>query len=265
MTDDRTQSGGAERVCTLRWRTPAGSASSMPSGSGTSLRAMLQHELGMTSNLLAHHLRTLEDAGLLTRRRSEADRRRSYLHLDTAVLADLLPRAEPAADRSPGGVRVHREHRPVSAGRCPVGASQPRARRPPRAPTPPTPSLRVRPPRRGRHGLKLTRGQAAPPGGRPRGSATTSSPSATTPTKSSTRPHRDPSGRRRHRAALHWSVPRPRARSARPGPSTTPTTTSPAASHASRRAWPPPRPDQAGAAGHRHPSSTQPPSHLEQR
>ena len=51
----------------------------------------LQHELGMSSNLLAHHLRTLEDVGLLTRRRSEADRRRSYLQLNTGALADLLP------------------------------------------------------------------------------------------------------------------------------------------------------------------------------
>ncbi len=33
--------------------------------------------LGIPSNLLAHHLRTLEDAGLLTRRRSEGDGRRT--------------------------------------------------------------------------------------------------------------------------------------------------------------------------------------------
>jgi ArsR family transcriptional regulator, arsenate/arsenite/antimonite-responsive transcriptional repressor / arsenate reductase (thioredoxin) len=35
--------------------------------------------LGMASNLLAHHLKTLEDAGLITRRRSEGDGRRTYL------------------------------------------------------------------------------------------------------------------------------------------------------------------------------------------
>ena len=35
----------------------------------------------MPSNLLAHHLHTLEDAGLVTRRRSEGDRRRTYLSL----------------------------------------------------------------------------------------------------------------------------------------------------------------------------------------
>jgi ArsR family transcriptional regulator, arsenate/arsenite/antimonite-responsive transcriptional repressor / arsenate reductase (thioredoxin) len=37
---------------------------------------------GLPSNLLAHHLNTLENAGLVTRRRSEGDRRRSYLSLN---------------------------------------------------------------------------------------------------------------------------------------------------------------------------------------
>lgn len=53
----------------------------------------LQAGLGMTSNLLAHHLRTLENAGLVTRHRSEADRRRAYLRLEPAALADLVPEA----------------------------------------------------------------------------------------------------------------------------------------------------------------------------
>ena len=51
----------------------------------------LQRELGMTSNLLAHHLRTLENAGLVTRHRSEADRRRAYLQLDPQALIGLVP------------------------------------------------------------------------------------------------------------------------------------------------------------------------------
>lgn len=55
----------------------------------------LQNELRIGSNLLAHHLRTLERAGLVTRRRSEADRRRTYLHLDQTGLAELLPSPEP--------------------------------------------------------------------------------------------------------------------------------------------------------------------------
>lgn len=48
--------------------------------------------LVMPSNLLAHHLRTLEAVGLVTRRRSEADRRRSYVRLVPDTL-DALSRA----------------------------------------------------------------------------------------------------------------------------------------------------------------------------
>jgi ArsR family transcriptional regulator, arsenate/arsenite/antimonite-responsive transcriptional repressor / arsenate reductase (thioredoxin) len=51
----------------------------------------LQRDLGIASNLLAHHLGTLEDAGLIVRRRSEADRRRTYLRLDHERLHELLP------------------------------------------------------------------------------------------------------------------------------------------------------------------------------
>jgi ArsR family transcriptional regulator, arsenate/arsenite/antimonite-responsive transcriptional repressor / arsenate reductase (thioredoxin) len=49
----------------------------------------LQEMLAMPSNLLAHHLRVLEQAGLITRRRSEGDRRRSYLQLIPGVLDSL--------------------------------------------------------------------------------------------------------------------------------------------------------------------------------
>ncbi len=45
--------------------------------------------LGMPSNLIAHHLHVLEQAGLLTRRRSEGDHRRSYLQLLPAALDSL--------------------------------------------------------------------------------------------------------------------------------------------------------------------------------
>lgn len=41
----------------------------------------LRSALGVSSNLLAHHLGVLEAAGLITRHRSEADRRRSYVSL----------------------------------------------------------------------------------------------------------------------------------------------------------------------------------------
>jgi len=47
--------------------------------------------LGMPSNLLAHHLGVLEGAGILTRSRSEGDRRRSYLHLLPDALNILGP------------------------------------------------------------------------------------------------------------------------------------------------------------------------------
>ena len=48
-------------------------------------------QLGLTSNLLAHHLGVLERAGLIARHRSQADRRRSYLQLVPGVLDGLLP------------------------------------------------------------------------------------------------------------------------------------------------------------------------------
>ncbi len=51
----------------------------------------LQQALGLPSNLLAHHLKVLESAGVLTRHRSEADRRRSYLRLVPAALDSLAP------------------------------------------------------------------------------------------------------------------------------------------------------------------------------
>ena len=45
--------------------------------------------LGMPSNLLAHHLHVLEQAGVITRRRSEGDRRRTYLQLNPGPLNSL--------------------------------------------------------------------------------------------------------------------------------------------------------------------------------
>ena len=54
--------------------------------------------LAMPSNLLAHHLRVLEQAGVITRRRSEGDRRRAYLRLVPGALDSLA--AVPAATGS---------------------------------------------------------------------------------------------------------------------------------------------------------------------
>jgi len=46
----------------------------------------LADQLGMPSNLLAHHLKVLDTAGVVYRQRSEGDRRRTYLRLATGAL-----------------------------------------------------------------------------------------------------------------------------------------------------------------------------------
>jgi len=51
----------------------------------------LARALGMPTNLLAHHVNVLEQAGVLVRSPSEGDRRRTYLHLVPAVLTGLIP------------------------------------------------------------------------------------------------------------------------------------------------------------------------------
>ena len=55
--------------------------------------------LAMPSNLLAHHLHVLEQAGIITRRRSDGDRRRTYLQLIPGSLDTLAPPAARAALR----------------------------------------------------------------------------------------------------------------------------------------------------------------------
>jgi protein-tyrosine-phosphatase len=55
--------------------------------------------LSMPSNLLAHHLKALESAGLVTRHRSEGDGRRTYLRLAREVLSHLGPAAITAPER----------------------------------------------------------------------------------------------------------------------------------------------------------------------
>jgi protein-tyrosine-phosphatase len=55
--------------------------------------------LAMPSNLLAHHLHALEQAGIITRRRSEGDRRRTYLQLIPGALDALAPPPARAAVR----------------------------------------------------------------------------------------------------------------------------------------------------------------------
>ena len=59
----------------------------------------LAETLGLPSNLLAHHLRVLQDAGVVARSRSEADRRRTYVRVVPAALTGLVPAAAIAAPR----------------------------------------------------------------------------------------------------------------------------------------------------------------------
>jgi protein-tyrosine-phosphatase/DNA-binding transcriptional ArsR family regulator len=59
----------------------------------------LQRMLAMPSNLLAHHLKVLASAGLVERTRSEADRRRTYLHLAPGALEGIEPGAATSASR----------------------------------------------------------------------------------------------------------------------------------------------------------------------
>ncbi|SEE69781.1 helix-turn-helix domain-containing protein [Jiangella alba] len=59
----------------------------------------LQARLAMPSNLLAHHLKALEAVGMLTRGRSEADRRRSYVRLTPGALDGLVPGSAGRAHR----------------------------------------------------------------------------------------------------------------------------------------------------------------------
>lgn len=59
----------------------------------------LQATLGITSNLLAHHLGVLDRAGVISRSRSEGDRRRSYVRLLPDAFAELDARYVVTATR----------------------------------------------------------------------------------------------------------------------------------------------------------------------
>jgi len=59
---------------------------------GDASPAGVQRELGISSNLLAHHLAQLSEAGIIARHRSEGDRRRTYIRLVPGAL-DFLAAA----------------------------------------------------------------------------------------------------------------------------------------------------------------------------
>ncbi|GAA1011858.1 putative regulatory protein, ArsR family [Acrocarpospora pleiomorpha] len=51
----------------------------------------LGRQLGLPTNLFAHHVKILQEAGVVERRRSEGDRRRTYLRLAPGSMDGLLP------------------------------------------------------------------------------------------------------------------------------------------------------------------------------
>lgn len=55
--------------------------------------------LDLPSNLIAHHLKVLEESGLVARSRSEGDRRRTYVRLVTEVLESAVTPSLTAAPR----------------------------------------------------------------------------------------------------------------------------------------------------------------------
>ena len=97
-----------DRFASFEWRVEAHAALGDTSrlrvvdavGVGDASPSDLARGLGMSSNLLAHHLRVLEAAGLVRRAPSEADGRRTYVRLVPEAFAALgqVPGA-PVPDR----------------------------------------------------------------------------------------------------------------------------------------------------------------------
>jgi protein-tyrosine-phosphatase/DNA-binding HxlR family transcriptional regulator len=101
----------------------------------------IARDLGLPTNLVAHHVKVLADAGLLERARSEADRRRTYLRLRPQSLALLrsprLPDAprvvfvcthNSARSQLAAALWAQRTHRPAaSAGTHPASRVHPKA------------------------------------------------------------------------------------------------------------------------------------------
>lgn len=97
--------------------------------------------LEMPTNLVAHHLKVLEDAGLVVRSRSEGDRRRTYVRLVTEVLESVVtpsltapPRVvfvctqNSARSQLAASIWSRRSHIPaLSAGTQPAANPHPRA------------------------------------------------------------------------------------------------------------------------------------------
>lgn len=98
-------------------------------------------DLALATNLVAHHVKVLQDAGLVERTRSQGDRRRTYLRLNPAALANLDPAPldgvrrvvfvcthNSARSQLAAALFARRTDTPVaSAGTHPAGRVHPRA------------------------------------------------------------------------------------------------------------------------------------------
>lgn len=71
--------------------------------------------LEVPGNLLAHHLKVLESAGLIERVPSKHDRRRTYVRAVDAALESLLPQPHPIAARRVVFVCTHNSARSILA------------------------------------------------------------------------------------------------------------------------------------------------------
>ena len=101
----------------------------------------IARDLGLPTNLIAHHVNVLAEAGVVERTRSEADRRRTYLRLRPHALAQLEPPRLPDAPRVvfvcthnsarsqlAAALWAQRTHRPAaSAGTHPAPRVHPKA------------------------------------------------------------------------------------------------------------------------------------------
>ena len=101
----------------------------------------IARDLGLPTNLIAHHVKVLAEAGVVERARSEADRRRTYLRLRPDALALLEPPRLPdvprvvfvcthnsARSQLAAALWAQRTHRPAaSAGTHPAPRVHPKA------------------------------------------------------------------------------------------------------------------------------------------
>ena len=103
----------------------------------------LASALGISGNLLAHHLKVLQEAGLIKRTDSQNDRRRTYVQLEPSAMLGLLPTPSTLKTSRVVFVCTHNSARSIlaeaawrevsevpstSAGTRPASAINPRAR-----------------------------------------------------------------------------------------------------------------------------------------